>query len=205
MPESGVAIIDDKTELDSPIDKNNFGYCFYSKYLSKVALLNENIIDCISNQDSFEKIILFNHLIYNKDRNKGNLLISTGKGDKMLFAIDHTHVFKTQTIWDRFSLKHGIEESDFRDKIIMEYNSCYDFFFTNKDINFKTLKSVANNFQELITSNLLNEIINDIPKDWYVSQENLDALKCYLLYRASHLNDICEVILNYRIGGKPYV
>lgn len=81
----------------------------------------------VSNTDSYEKILLFDHLIYNKDRNKGNLLIYFGKGDKLLYIIDHTHVFKNQTIWDQNCLRQGMIENDFKDLEILNENR-YEFF-----------------------------------------------------------------------------
>lgn len=70
-------------------------------------------MDYISNKETYEEIILFDQLIYNKDRNKGNLFISTGKGAKLLYAIDHTHVFKNATIWDSICFRQGISDNDY--------------------------------------------------------------------------------------------
>lgn len=74
MPDSGVATIDNQTMLEENIlTDDDFGSCFYSRYIERASILNENIMDCISNKEAYEEIILFDHLTYNKDRNKGNL------------------------------------------------------------------------------------------------------------------------------------
>lgn len=154
-------------------------------------------MEFVANKDSYEKIILFDHLVYNTDRNKGNLLISTGKGDKLLYAIDHTHVFKNQTIWDRFCLIQGIQDNDFLNQDIL-LNNGYVYFFRSKNINLDTLKLQASVFMNIINKELLENIVESIPNDWNINKADLDALIKYLLYRSEHLNEICEMIAQYK-------
>ncbi len=198
MPDSGVATIDNQTMLEENIlTDDDFGSCFYSKYIERASILNENIMDCISNKEAYEEIILFDHLTYNKDRNKGNLLISTGKGAKLLYAIDHTHVFKNATIWDSICFRQGISLNDYMDVGILEANG-YGLFIRNKTINKDSLLRIAEKFKQVITKQLLDDIINSIPDDWKIPDKDLEALKIYLLYRVEHMNEMCEMIANYK-------
>jgi len=197
MPVSGIAIIDKDTNAAGLIDEDDFGSCFYSTYIEKSGILNETIMEFVSNKNVYEKIILFDHLVYNKDRNKGNLLISTGKGDKCLYAIDHTHVFKNETIWDRYCLNQGIRDNDYLDKEILDANG-YELFSRSKNINEQSLKEEADSFKKVITKEFLEKIVNDIPADWNVNPKDLEVLQDYLLYRAAHLDEICEMIVNYK-------
>ena len=154
-------------------------------------------MEYISNKSAYEEIILFDHLTYNKDRNKGNLLISTGKGAKLLYAIDHTHVFKNATIWDSICFKQGIESNDYLDKDIMDANG-YEYFFRDKKIDKNNLVYVADKFKHIVTPELLEQIISEIPSDWKVEKKNLVALNEYIMYRLEHLYEICEIIAEYK-------
>ena len=81
IPECGVATIDDDT-IDNTsycIQEESRGSCFFSKQIEAAVKLNERAMPYICNKDSYEKIILFDHLIYNTDRNPGNLLLSSKK------------------------------------------------------------------------------------------------------------------------------
>lgn len=200
MPQSGIAILDESTDLGNfEIENSNFGYCFYSKYLGdRVTVLSYRLMKYICNKDSYEKIILFDHLVYNKDRNKGNLLIYSDRDAKILYAIDHTHVFKNQTIWDRYCLNQGIIENDYTDTFIMEENRYeYDFFFSDKIISYDSLIAQAQIFKERIKENLLTQIFCMIPDEWIISNKDLEALKKYLLYRTEKLDDMCLFISKY--------
>ena len=198
MPDSGVATIDSQTIIEENVlTDDDFGSCFYSKYIERASILNENIMDYISNKEAYEEIILFDHLTYNKDRNKGNLLISTGKGAKLLYAIDHTHVFKNATIWDSICFRQGISDNDYLDVNILEANG-YGLFFRNKTFCKNSLLKIAEKFKMVITKQLLDDIINRIPRDWKISNNDLEALKNYLLYRVEHMNEMCDMIANYK-------
>ncbi len=197
MPESGIALVDDLTSFgDYDIPSNNYGCCFYSKEIQPATIINDNIMKFVSNKDSYEKIILFDHLVYNKDRNKGNLLIYSGKGDKILYAIDHTHVFKNEAIWDRYCLQQGMRENDFNDLQILNRNG-YNYFFVSKKITYDSLLFQAQNFKERINEKLINEIFQKIPNDWKISFKDLQELKKYLLYRTDKLFDMCLLISEY--------
>ena len=75
------------------------------------------------NKEDFVKILLFDHIIFNTDRNPGNLLVRFCKNDVSLKVIDHTHVFISQALWDASCLKRAMEENDLLDTKVLEYNS----------------------------------------------------------------------------------
>ncbi len=203
MPRSGVAHIGEECNVaDDLISQGDYGSCFYSEYL-KSALLNPGVLSSVKNPEIFQEIIIFDHITYNSDRNLGNLLLTSNKGDKILFAIDHTHVFKNQTLWDCQCLNRGIQENDYLDTKIIEYNNViYSMFFGYKSIGINELKSVADRYQEIITRDLLDDIIIMIPNDWSINDNDVTALKDYILYRVAHLDDICNMIINYKDGGE---
>lgn len=199
MPESGIAFIDNDTQVkEGLITDEDIGACFYSKYIDKTTILNEAIVDLISNKAIYEDIILFDHLVYNKDRNRGNLLITTGKAEKLLYAIDHSHVFKNETIWDGICLEQGIACNDYLDKDIVKSNEyLYGIFNRNKNISMNSLLEASKKFKKVITKDFLDEIMGDIPKSWVISYDDLKVLKKYLLYRKENINEMCEMIAKY--------
>lgn len=71
-------------------------------------------------------------------------------------------------------------------------------FFRNKIINKDSLLKVGAKFKQIITKQLLDDIINSIPNDWEISSCKLEALKSYLLYRLEHINEMCEMIADYK-------
>ena len=195
IPVAGIAIIDDKTEYyDNDILAENYGYCFYSVRIDKVAPVNLAIIPRIANKEDFYKLILFNHLVYNKDRNRGNLLVTSGKTIQM-YAIDHTHVFKNQTIWDKRCLQMGIASDDFNDHDIIDSNQqIYDLFWEclNKDNNI--MLQIAQEFKTKLQLQDLEDFINELPESWRIPDDDAMALKEYIIYRLDHLDEICNII-----------
>lgn len=198
IPEAGIALIDDKTEClsDPPIfSTDNYGYCFFSKRINKVTVINPTIIPHIINKEEFYKVILFDHLVYNKDRNKGNLLVTVGNTPK-LYVIDHTHVFKNATIWDRYCFQQGIAANDFNDRDILEANMLlYSYFGECLIIDPQVLLQKSNDFKSKINQAILAQILSELPQDWEPPKEDINALTEYLLYRLEHLDDICNVII----------
>jgi len=197
IPEAGIAIIDINTECscdDEILSEENYGYCFYSTRIDKVVVVNQAIISRISNINDFHKIILFDHLVYNKDRNRGNLLVTSGKSIK-LYAIDHTHVFKNQAIWDRNCLQMGVAGNDFKDRDIIESNKwIYNLFWEYLMIEPGLLLQYAHEFKTRINDAFLEEIINELPEPWQIPEEDAKALREYLLYRLDHIEEISNMI-----------
>lgn len=197
-PEGGIAVIDEYTQCMSKIDEfseDNYGFCYFSKRIDKATVLNASIIGRITNKEDFYKIILFDHFVYNKDRNLGNMLVTTGRPIKM-FAIDHTHVFKNECIWDKNCFKRGIADCDYNDDRIIESNrEIYDYFWQHLGKDKNVLKKIAYEFKENITKEKLEKYINELPKEWMPSSEDVIALKDYILYRFNHHEEICDLII----------
>ena len=201
MPESGIAVIDDNTTdntYTNLVTADSMGNCFYSKQIEKALPLNEMIMPYIQNKDMYEKVILFDHLIYNTDRNPGNLVFSSKKREKTLYAIDHSHVFKNQAIWDANCLRQGIRENDFKSEEIISSSRAYEYFAQDKQITANSLNQVAELFKRYCTESIIQSSVESVPDDWPIDRDNLNALKEYLLYRSNHLNDICRMIVRVK-------
>lgn len=122
MPISGICLVDGNTvDYNNTITPKQRGLGFFSTYLDKSIVLNDNIIALINNKEDFYKLIMFDHVVFNTDRNKGNLLVQYKKNNISLRVIDHTHVFINQAIWDSYCLKRGMVERDFLSTKVIEY------------------------------------------------------------------------------------
>lgn len=196
---SGICFCDTSTIDDNKcISSNNYGFCFYSTYLEKSAPLKLGIIRLLSNIDVFYSLLLFDHIVYNKDRNIYNLLTTYTKADISFRLIDHSHVFKNETLWDANCFKIGMAEFDINDTDILTSNfDMYSMFLQSMNFKKEKLYSAAKIFKETITSSMLHSIISEIPIEWNVKQRDSDALIEYLLYRIDNIISICDMICKH--------
>lgn len=200
MPKSGVCILDESSEIqDEKIaSSKNFGKAFYSEYMPKVTKLLPHIIGKIKNKEDFVKVILFDHIIFNTDRNAGNLLVKFYKNDISLKVIDHTHVFINQALWDANCLKRAMSENDLTDTKILDCNAyLYEMFFQNFSITKDMLEGESLLFKNKINRDTIKRLINCAPDEWKPKQKDLDALVDYILYRVSNLDIIISRIMTY--------
>lgn len=201
MPESGVAMVDEEGTVDNSgegiLKKTSYGMCFYSSQIANAVTLRSSIMRFVDNKHMYERIVLFDHLVYNTDRNIGNLLVkSSRKHEKLLYAIDHTHVFKNQALWDACCLERGISEDDFLSEDIIESNeSVYNCFAQDRSITASSLLAVASDFKAVFNEEFVDDALKDIPEEWMLGDADLVALKKYLLYRVDHLDDMCKMIV----------
>lgn len=199
MPVSGICLIDEDTTIyNECVDKNQFGYGFYSTYLNKCLPLVDTIISLMKNKEVFYKILLFDHIIFNSDRNPGNLLVQYYKNNITLQVIDHSHVFINQAIWDASCLIRAIDEKDYFSMRVLEENDyLYSMFFHTMKVNEHSFTDLKIIFKNKVTEKVLRNFITEMPSEWLPPSKDIDALICYILYRIEHLEDICITILKY--------
>ena len=200
MPRSGICILDGSSEIQDEelASTHNYGKAFFSEYMPKVTKLLPSIIGKMRNKEDFVKILLFDHIIFNTDRNPGNLLVRFCKDDVSLKVIDHTHVFINQTFWDANCLKRAMEENDLLDTKVLEYNSyLYEMFFHNFSITKEMLEKESLVFKNKISRDIMVELIGFVPDEWKPKQKDLDELVNYILYRVDNLDVIISTILTY--------
>lgn len=209
LPQSGICLIDDETiiggdhsykaSLDAFEKERNSGPAFYSRYITRSIPFSPKLIHYIDKKHIADMLV-FDHLIYNRDRHKGNILIVVSK-DIQLFLIDHSHVFKNECIWDCNTFAQGIEENDYLDESIFDSNNeLYTQSIMYSGLQKSDVMRAALEFREKLTPDVLHSIIHEIPHEWSHGIEgDIEALEGYLLYRVAHLSDIAELII--RKGG----
>ena len=197
MPRSGVCLMDNQVIDDNKIlDKLKYGKGFYSERIDKATVLTGSaMLGLVHNKEDIQQCILFDHLIYNKDRNPGNLLISTRTEKVRMYMIDHTHVFNKQTLWDRAQLELCMLDQDYQDTEIIERNrEIYNIFFNTINMPIENLLLISEEFRSKIDRYLLESIISKVPEEWELTDSDGYALIEYLLYRLKHLDDMCHLI-----------
>lgn len=167
------------------------GTIFCSEWLDKSTKLpGYYILTKINNKIDAIKILIFDVLIGNNDRNEGNLLINFKNNS--LVMIDHSHVFIKESLWDEITLKDLI-------------GAPIDLSKMNK-VTFENLKLCLNdrNYIEFIPdyieniksidSDKIDKILNGIPSDWTISISEKQSLKEFILDRIKRIDEICELL-----------
>lgn len=196
---SGICICNTSTIYNNDcIALSNYGPCFYSTYLENSTTLKSGVVRLLSNIDVFYSLLLFDHLIYNKDRNIYNLLTTYTKADISFRLIDHSHVFKNETLWDSHCFRIGMSDFDITDIDIMTSNDdLYSMFLHAMNFNKEKLYDSREIFKASINESMLHTIINEIPAEWDLSKKDSDTLIEHLLYRLDNITFICDTICKH--------
>jgi hypothetical protein len=146
-------------------------------------LENANNINCIP------EIIIFDQLIGNKDRdsNGGNLLYDASLNKIVL--IDHTHTFDLGPLWNAHELRRRIslpfELYPFTGFV---YRKLVPYVRGNNPFS-----SILGKLERLTEDNLWH-IIDRIPEEWNVNNDEKAALHEYLLDRHNRIEEVLPII-----------
>lgn len=197
MPNSGICTIDDKTRHNGEISETNFGKAFYSERINKTTRINNSLLyKKASNHDIMPKLIVFDHLIYNADRNPGNLLYSIEKNKREIIVIDHTHVFHLNSFWNNGFLSSLIG-NDLYDNSIFEGNRIvYDYYLSSKSIELNELLLISNEIKCKIDRKFIQNTIETIPDDWCKLKSDLKNIEEYIIKRLENLDNICKDVIH---------
>ncbi|RXI55296.1 hypothetical protein DP122_05185 [Clostridium tetani] len=207
IPKAQVCLVDKNTIIDKNVsDMEDFteecyGIGFCSEYIEKSTVISSPKMIKLTNNYKWliPKLMLFDHIVYNKDRNKGNLLLTTDKKEKKLMLIDHSHVFNLETIWDSITLKQKIEEKDYDDIHIMENNAyLYSMFKNACKTDLLTINENINYFKKMLTIDFFKKVIEYIPEVWENNIIELESLSEYLIYRFNNIDKYGDLILTYK-------
>ena len=184
----------DKTKNDIvPLEGTAFGTIYNDNALT---VLNSRMISKAKNKNDAIKILIFDILIGNFDRNRGNLMIDSISNK--IFMIDHTHIFDLGTIWDEFQLPRLIDEK-------FNINNLNQFNFNNIIESIKIDKEFNNELNKFINKiknidkEFINNIMKNIPNDWNVSDKEKILLTNYIYNRFNRVDEILD-LLNIKGG-----
>lgn len=184
--------VDDYGKQISEHLSNNLlpGIHFGTRKVKKVyPITTLKILKSAENVHIIPDIILFDHLVCNKDRNSngGNLLFDQSK--KEIVVIDHTHTFDLGAIWKSVDLIQRTGEP-FIPLCTTGYVYKKLIPFVKGNNPFHAVLEKMNRLNEKI----LGDIINSIPYEWEVLPSEKDALKKYLLDRLHRIGDILPIL-----------
>lgn len=179
----------EKTKEDIiPLPGTAFGTIYNDNVLT---VLNSTMVSNSINKNDAIKILIFDILIGNYDRNKGNLMIDSKS--KKLFMIDHTHIFELGTLWDEFQLPRLIV-SDFEISRLNQfnYNNLIESINKNEEF-FLELHKFIKKVKE-IDKRFIRKIMDNIPLDWNVSIKEKNLLVDYIFTRFHRVDEILEIL-----------
>jgi hypothetical protein len=162
-------------------------------------IFNSQMIEEAVNINCVPEIILFDHLICNKDRdsNGGNLLFD--HNTKQIVLIDHTHAFDLGPLWNAIELKRRVNEPFFAlNAHGFVYKKLVPFVRGNNPFATILDKMLSLNDDDLW------HIINNIPSEWHITPEEKEALLEYLSDRLNRIEQVLPCIkptLPYWKGG----
>lgn len=196
--EGGLCLINENTDIEALIDyelclEDLEGICFYSEKLDKAIEfvdLSPELVNKIINKSDVVRLIIFDHIIHNKDRHDGNLLLcySNNINDVSFYIIDHSHVFNMLEGWAQINIEKYNEPY-----ILEENNEVYSNFYGSIDINLEVLRYEARIFKEKLTRESISNILNNIP-DKLITNEDKESILEYILHRVNIIDEICEFI-----------
>lgn len=206
IPIAGLGIINNETEIpDSVLEKYGetkesfIGIGFYSRKISKSTIIHDsNGLDELSNINDIPKIIMFDFLLGNYDRNPGNSLIDLSKGNYRFFIIDHTHIFDIGTIWNDIQLRRLKEDFDIN-RLLTNTNGIYEFYCNTYEKTKKEMENIANFISEKLTEEKIKDIVNEVPDEWGLSSQDRNGAIEYIYYRKSKLIDYVDDIMKGRV------
>lgn len=201
----GICTLADSASIGAIIDQQLFtlipdvcGPAFYVEYVRNIRPFSRSAIHRY-NHTQWAKMILFDHVVYNKDRHEGNILL-TNDCSGNIFPIDYTHVFKNQCIWDQYTFRQGIAGDDYTDRCILERNEeVYKPIYISSCPCINDFEQSLKDIPNLLTDEVIHSIMDTLPPVWledaYITEQDLSSLREYLLYRISHIEDLVELIV----------
>lgn len=205
-PKSTIGILPQSVIISSQINLNKYkfkaGPCFLSKYMEGTSLkINPVMVKSIANIEIVPKLILFDTILMNSDRdgNDGNWFIL--KKNRKLIAIDHSNIFRLAQIWDKVSLEQDetnppkiISEigkgSDYR-LLIGEYEKRLYNKKQHPHFHQYPFSSIGRKIESL-TINQIKSCFVNIPSEWRITKEDKQAAFEFLKFQIDHINDIIQ-------------
>ncbi len=206
----GICSLSMEAHLESEVDLQLFTltpeYCgpaFYVEFVKNIVQFSPSACRRY-NHLQLVKMMLFDHIVYNKDRYPRNLLAAMDGSDN-IYPIDYSHVFKNECIWDQYTFKQGMAENDFSDRYILESNvDVYKAIFLSSCPCTDDFNQLLKDIPKQLTDAAIQSIMTMLPPEWLedarISAQDLLTLKEYLLYRVSHLAELVDLIV--KEGGK---
>lgn len=198
VPEFGIAIVDENTQLDEGISTTYpltrfMGTGFYCSFIEKSVPVSEKILKHACNLSETGKIILLDQIVKNSDRYSENMRMEmTGPSPKM-YIIDHSHALGDPE-WDTTTLILSDCESPY---IWRENFDLYTMLINaGANVTPDTLRADCESIQAQITGTVIEDIFSSVPAVWRdsIGELRVKHAQKYILNRITNLQIICQTI-----------
>ena len=203
IPVYGIGILTEEvianTNYNEDIDSGNAGPCFFTVYHGSTVPASKHLIQKISVEE-IERLVLFDHIIANYDRHRGNLLMNASE-DSELIVIDHSHVFGRGSELSSMRIREELAEDVILSSAILHANrESYQRLFRCKGYDDHLLLKQAEDFQKLYSESELCRSMESIPEVWTQNAKGdiLNDIVELISKRMSLIDDICEMIIDER-------
>ena len=186
------------TNENEEINELNAGKSFYTKDYSKSLPIIRGMLNRVENRET-EKIILFDHLVNNKDRHDGNLLCNISKGARLL-VIDNSHII-TDEPHHPFIISEALDEAYIlSNDILLKNQSIYDSLCFEVGYSEDKLMEYATEIKYSLTNDILEDIRQRIPVEWVnvLGETRVNQLFEVLNKRLSLIENIAKMIIEER-------
>lgn len=190
------------TNMNEEIDKTNAGPCFFNEYYSQSVPVSKRFASTVK-RGEVEKLVLFDHLICNHDRHKGNLLISNKPNNNEMIVIDHSHIFGSSSVYPltKNSLLQETKINKILDGTVMRDNAeLYKSLFNYVGFDEYELGIQARILEKVYSKVDFLNIFSLLPEAWTLNIKNdiLTGIVELINARVEKIDRICEVIIQGR-------
>ncbi len=198
IPDFGIAIVDENTQLDEVVNTTYplahfMGTGFYCSFIEKSVPVSAKILKHACNLSETGKIILLDQIVKNSDRYSENMRLEMAGTSPKMYIIDHSHALGDPE-WDTTTLML----SDCKSPYIWRENLDLYTMLINAGaiVTPDTLRADCEAIQTQITEDVVENIFSSIPALWRNSIGNLrvEHARRYILNRVTNLQIICQTI-----------
>lgn len=147
-----------------------------------------------------ERLIVLDHILNNHDRHEGNILCDISSGAK-IYAIDHSHIF-TKAVSPSIEVleRELTEEALFSPSILIDNKELYDMLCSGVSYNENEIRNMGKWAKEKLSPTEITKIKKSLPEMWInsVGNDKINKIFEILNYRASHIEEISEMIIEER-------
>jgi len=209
IPGYGLCTIPQDVILNSDIEEglgiNNSGLAFFSEYIAETVPINEFFLSKVSNKE-VERIILFDILVGDLDRHKGNILCSL-RSNKLYF-IDCSHIITSEgySLSNNLNLRKELSEEKLFDiSLLTNPDNIYNILCSRVGYREDILFREAEHIKSVLTDDAIDSIFESIPREWYTSDQarrRVDDMRKILKTKFSMTDELTAVIALERRSGE---
>jgi len=190
-----------ETNENEEIDIANCGTAFFSETLTNSAPITRKALSEADNKET-ERLLLFDHLIKNEDRHKGNFLQKVA-AHKIVYFIDCSHFLtKNGDLNTPIDIEKETSEENILDPRLLSApgENWYDIFCLNMGYREDILMKEAEKIKHVLSPGTLDMIKQSVPKEWITEEsgERVENMFLILRKRLEMIDKIAEMILKER-------